>query len=93
MRLPIADCCTRSHSGPAAGDGDAVQVQAVALSPDGALLLSVDTSGRAMLVLRHTRVLLHRWTLKEPCRCARFSPDGRFIAMAVGRVLWVRSRC
>lgn len=65
------------------------QVQTVALSPDGSLLLAVDTEARAFLILRHTQVLLHRWTLKGECRTAAFSPDGTHIAMAVGKLLQV----
>jgi acyl-CoA thioesterase FadM len=66
------------------------QVQTIALSPDGALLVVVDTEARALLVLRHTQVLLHRWTLKGECRAAAFSPNGRYIALAVGKLLQVR---
>jgi hypothetical protein len=63
------------------------QIQSIALSPDGTLLLAVDTAARALLIVRHTRVLLHRWTLKNTCRCARFSPDGLYIALAAGKLL------
>lgn len=67
------------------------QVETVALSPDGGLLLSIDTSGHAFLILRRTQVLLHRWTLKGECKAASFSHDGAFIAIAVGKLLQVSS--
>jgi periodic tryptophan protein 2 len=67
------------------------QVQTVALSPDGGLLLSIDTSGYAFLFLRRTQVLLHRWTLKGECKAASFSQNGAFIAIAVGKLLQVSS--
>lgn len=69
------------------------QVQVIALSPDGGLLLTIDTSGRLLLALRRTKVLLHRMRLKAPSQAAKFSPDGRFIAIAVGKVLQVCSMC
>jgi periodic tryptophan protein 2 len=65
------------------------QVQVIALSPDGGLLLMIDTSARLLLALRHTKVLLHRMRLKAPSQAAAFSPDGKFIAIAVGKVLQV----
>lgn len=65
------------------------QIQVVVLSPDGSLLLTIDTSGRLLLVLRHTRVLLHRMRLKSPSHAAKFSPDGSLIAIAVGKVIQV----
>lgn len=66
------------------------QVQVVVLSPDGSLLLTIDTSGRLLLALRRTRVLLHRMRLKAQSHAAKFSPDGSLIAIAVGKVLQVR---
>jgi periodic tryptophan protein 2 len=66
------------------------QIQVLAVSPDGGMLLTIDTTGRLMLALRRTKVLLHRMRLKAPSRAAKFSPDGRFIAIAVGKVVQVR---
>eukprot|EP00892_Ulva_mutabilis_P004509 jgi/Ulvmu1/242/UM001_0246.1 len=65
------------------------QVEVTVLSPDGSLLLTIDTSGRLLLALRHTRVLLHRMRLKSPAHAAKFSPDGTLIAIAVGKVLQI----
>lgn len=66
------------------------QIQVVVLSPDETMLLTIDTSGRLLLALRHTRVLLHRMRLKAPSQAAKFSPDGSLIAIAAGKVLQVR---
>ena len=59
--------------------------------PDGQLLLSIDEAGRALLVARQRRVLLHHFSFKGPVAAAAFSPDGRHIAVAVGRLLQVRA--
>jgi periodic tryptophan protein 2 len=61
----------------------------LAVSPDGELLLSVDKDGRALLVSRVRRVLLTHFSFKGPVACARFSPDGRYVAVAVGRLVQV----
>jgi periodic tryptophan protein 2 len=67
-----------------------VQIATLCLSPDGGLLLAVDSDGRALLINRRRRVLLHRFSFKGPVAAARFSPDGAYIAAAVGRLLQVR---
>lgn len=53
-------------------------------------MLSIDVNGRALLMLRKRRVLLHRFTLKGPAAAAKFSPDGAHIAIAVGKLIQVR---
>jgi len=68
----------------------AAQIRTLCLSPDGRLLLAIDEDGRALLINRRRRVLLHRFAFKAPVAAARFSPDGRFIGAAVGRLLQVR---
>lgn len=67
------------------------QIRTLCLSPDGGLLLAIDEDGRALLINRRCRVLLHHFTFKAPVAAARFSPDGRFIAAAVGRLLQARA--
>ncbi|KAL4425513.1 hypothetical protein ABPG75_009529 [Micractinium tetrahymenae] len=65
------------------------QVRTIAVSPDGRILLSIDEEGRAIVVNRRRRTLLHHFSFKGPVRVARFSPDGKFVACAVGRLLQV----
>jgi hypothetical protein len=65
------------------------QIRTLCLSPDGQLLLSIDENGRALLIARTRRVLLHHFSFKGPVAAAAFSPDGRFVAVAVGRLLQV----
>lgn len=67
----------------------AQQIRTLCLSPDGQLLLSIDENGRALLIARTRRVLLHHFSFKGPVAAAAFSPDGRFVAVAVGRLLQV----
>jgi hypothetical protein len=59
------------------------------LSPNGQLLLSIDVEGRALLVVRPRRVLLHHFTFKAPVGAAAFSPDGKYLAVGVGKLLQV----
>lgn len=66
------------------------QVRTLAVSPDGRLLLSVDEDGRALVINRRRRALLHHFSFKGPVRAAKFSPDGKYVACAVGRLLQVR---
>eukprot|EP00123_Amoebidium_parasiticum_P001398 comp12472_c0_seq1/m.7413 comp12472_c0_seq1/g.7413 ORF comp12472_c0_seq1/g.7413 comp12472_c0_seq1/m.7413 type:complete len:857 (-) comp12472_c0_seq1:495-3065(-) len=57
----------------------------IALSPNGALLLSIDQDGRALLVNFQKGAVLHHFNFKEPVRDAQFSPDGRFLAVTHGK--------
>lgn len=70
-----------------------MQIRTLCLSPDGQLLLSIDENGRALLIARTRRVLLHHFSFKGPVSAAAFSPDGRYVAVAVGRLLQVREPC
>nr|ADF43197.1 UTP1m [Chlamydomonas reinhardtii] len=65
------------------------QIRVLCASPDGTLLVSVDKDGRALLINRKRQTLLHHFSFKGPVACARFSPDGRYIAVAVGRLVQV----
>lgn len=66
-----------------------LQIRTLCLSPDGQLLLSIDENGRALLIARTRRVLLHHFSFKGPVAAAAFSPDGKYVAVAVGRLLQV----
>lgn len=66
-----------------------IQIRTLCLSPDGVLLLSIDEEGRALLINRTRKVLLHHFSFKAPVAAATFSPDGKYIAVAVGKLLQV----
>lgn len=57
---------------------------AIALSPDGHVLVSVDTDGRALLASFQTGVVLAHINFKKPVRALRFSPCGRYLAVTHG---------
>lgn len=62
-------------------------VAAFALNKQGTLLLSVDSTGRAILVNYKARTVLHHFTFKDNVRDIQFSPDGTHFAVAVGRFI------
>lgn len=66
------------------------QVRTLCVSPDGQLLLAIDDAGRALLVNKPRRALLHHVSFKGPVAAAQFSPDGSYVACAVGRTLQVQ---
>lgn len=53
-------------------------------------MLSIDEDGKALLINRARRALLHHFSFKGPVAVARFSPDGKYIAVGVGRLVQVR---
>lgn len=57
----------------------------MALSPDDALLLVVDVQNYAMLINFHRGIVLHRMRFKKKVRQATFSPNGRYIAVTLGK--------
>nr|ADI46885.1 UTP1f [Volvox carteri f. nagariensis] len=65
------------------------QIRVICLSPVGGLLLSVDKDGRALLINWKRKVLLHHFSFKGPVACAKFSPDGSYLAVGVGRLVQV----
>jgi len=65
------------------------QLRNLCVSPDGLLLLAIDTEGKALLINRKRQVLLHHFSFKGPVATAKFSPDGQYIACAVQRLVQV----
>lgn len=59
-------------------------ISLLALSPNGVLLLSVDETGRALLINVRRRVLLHHFSFKSPVTAIEFSPCGEYFAAGVG---------
>ncbi|KAI5887131.1 WD40 repeat-like protein [Schizophyllum commune H4-8] len=59
-------------------------IATLALSPDGNVLLSIDDDGRALLVNFKRGVVLHHFNFGKPVNDAKFSPDGKFIAVTHG---------
>ncbi|KAI5075509.1 hypothetical protein GOP47_0009585 [Adiantum capillus-veneris] len=68
---------------------NAKNVHRVAISPDGALLLSVDEDGKSLLISMRQRVALHHFSFKGPVSALQFSPDGTLIAAAVGKLVQI----
>ena len=71
---------------------NAAQIRTLSLSPDGRLLLSIDVDGRAMIYNWPRRVLLHHFSFKSTVRAAAWSPDGKYLAVGVGRLVQVWHR-
>ncbi|POM57838.1 Periodic tryptophan protein 2 [Phytophthora palmivora] len=59
-------------------------VERVAVSHDSRLLLAVDEEGRCLLVNLKRGAVLYRFHFKQPVRALNFSPDDRYIAVAIG---------
>ncbi|OAJ36787.1 hypothetical protein, variant [Batrachochytrium dendrobatidis JEL423] len=53
----------------------------IALSPNAALLITVDGDGRALLINFQRQVVLHHHNFKAAVYDLSFSPDGRFLAV------------
>ena len=66
-----------------------MQIQTLCVSPDGVLVLAFDTKGRCLIINKRRQALLHRLSFKGNVRTAKFSPDGKFIAIAVGKTVQV----
>ncbi|PJF18991.1 hypothetical protein PSACC_01201 [Paramicrosporidium saccamoebae] len=65
-------------------------VQRIAVSPDGMLLVAVDTTGQAVVVSIPHRIALHYVNFRTAVTAMTFSPDGTKLAVATdGRVrIW-----
>ncbi|KAJ6487922.1 WD40-repeat-containing domain protein [Mycena sanguinolenta] len=64
-------------------------ISALALSPDGNVLISVDDDGRALLVNFRRGVILHHFNFHKPVKDIKFSPDGKYIAVTHGTQIQV----
>jgi len=64
-----------------------MDIRVLALTPDTRLLLSIDVQGRAVLVNFIRSAVLCRINFKTVVHSARWSPDGRWLAVTHGRLL------
>jgi periodic tryptophan protein 2 len=64
-------------------------ISRIALHPSGNLLLTADTSGRAILSHLPRRLALYFFTFRSPVTALAFSPSGTHFAAAVGRQIEV----
>ncbi|KAK4748254.1 hypothetical protein SAY87_014840 [Trapa incisa] len=61
----------------------------VATSSDGLFLLAIDENNRCLFINLPRRAVLHRITFKGPVHAVVFSPDGKFIAVGVGKLVQI----
>ncbi|XP_021859152.2 periodic tryptophan protein 2 [Spinacia oleracea] len=64
-------------------------ISRIAVSPDGNFILAVDENSRSQYINLHRRIVLHRITFKGKVSCLQFSPNGQFIAVAVGKLIQI----
>ena len=64
-------------------------IAAIALNPQGTLMISVDEDGRAILVNFKARTVLHHFNFKNQVKSIEFSPDGTHFALGAGRFVEV----
>lgn len=64
-------------------------ISRIALNKQGTLLLSVDETGRAILVNFISRTVLHHFNFKDKVLDLQFSPDGHYFAIACNRFIQV----
>lgn len=64
-------------------------IRCMALSPDDSILLAVDVKNYALLISFNRGLVLHRFRLKRKVRVLQFSPDGKFVAMSIGKQVQV----
>lgn len=66
-------------------------ISTIAINNDSSLMLSIDEDGRSILVNFRLRTVIHHMNFKEYVLDAKFSPDGKYIAVCAGKhiQLWV----
>jgi periodic tryptophan protein 2 len=64
-------------------------ITAIATDPQGTTLIAVDEDGKAILVSLAKRTVMTHFNFKGSVRCLKFSPDGRFLAVGIGKIVSV----
>ncbi|KAL1574274.1 periodic tryptophan protein [Candida albicans] len=64
-------------------------VQCIALNNQNTLMISIDEDGRAILVNFVSRVVLHHFNFKSKVNDIKFSPCGKYFAIAIDRFIQV----
>ncbi|XP_057536205.1 periodic tryptophan protein 2 [Amaranthus tricolor] len=64
-------------------------ISRIAVSPDGNFILAVDENNRSQFINLHRRIVLHRITFKGKVSALEFSPNGHFIAVAIGKLIQI----
>eukprot|EP00026_Physarum_polycephalum_P000323 Phypoly_transcript_00323.p1 GENE.Phypoly_transcript_00323~~Phypoly_transcript_00323.p1 ORF type:complete len:955 (+),score=97.26 Phypoly_transcript_00323:2285-5149(+) len=60
-------------------------IQAFTLSPDGSLLIAIDEDGNAVFVNYIRQCVLDNFRFSAKPRAVKFSPDGKYFAIAINR--------
>ncbi|XP_032665504.1 periodic tryptophan protein 2 homolog [Odontomachus brunneus] len=54
------------------------------ISPNGSMLVAINTDGEAHIISLITKVILHKYRFKGRPKCVKFSPDGKYFAVSKG---------
>lgn len=65
------------------------RLRTLAVSPAKDALVAIAEDGKAMLFNLARNKVLHHFSFKHAVRCAKFSADGKFLAVATGRLLQI----
>ncbi|GMH38361.1 hypothetical protein BSKO_06245 [Bryopsis sp. KO-2023] len=69
-----------------------VQIRVLCVSPCGRLLLVFDEAGGCVVANKNRRTVLHRFRFGGKVGAAKFSPDGKYIAIGKGKILEIWKR-
>lgn len=73
------------HASSSVGIESRGNISLLALSPDGQTLIAIDEDGFAIVANVERKVTIARFSFKSEVSCVQFSPDGRLLAVGVGR--------
>ncbi|XP_015187730.1 PREDICTED: periodic tryptophan protein 2 homolog [Polistes dominula] len=51
------------------------------ISPNGCLLIAINERGDAHIISMISKMVMHKYRFKHRVRCAKFSPDGKYLAV------------